>query len=136
MLFENQSAGSHRKNRHRELYEMTVADEQPYGTSAPTSSPTSSPTHATMLMLSAANSVTQADKEDSRTGRGDVDKKKETLKKKDTKVDDGLYAGNKYGNTQGRDDKNDPVQDSSSATVLAMASGYGRDENRNFVGSL
>ena len=78
LLFEDQSAGSYLKDRHGELYEMIVSDEEQFGTSAPTSSPTSSPTHAAMLMLSATNIVTQADKEDS-TGRGDGDKKKKAL---------------------------------------------------------
>jgi len=74
LVFEDESAGSYRKDRHRELYEMIVADEQQYGTSAPTalltSSPTSSPTHAnaTMLRLSTTNSATQADKEDITAG--------------------------------------------------------------------
>jgi hypothetical protein len=58
-------------------------------TALSTLSPTPSQKHAAMLMLSAANTVTQSNNTDSTAG-GDADMKKETLKMKDTKVDDGL----------------------------------------------
>ena len=58
-------------------------------TALSTLSPTPSQKHAAMLMLSAANTVTQSNNTDSTAG-GDADLKKETLKMKDTKVDDGL----------------------------------------------
>jgi hypothetical protein len=61
-------------------------------TALSTLSPTPSQKHAAMLMLSAANTVTQSNNTDSTdsTAGGDADMKKETLKMKDTKVDDGL----------------------------------------------
>jgi len=50
----------------------------------------------------------------------------------DTKITDA--SNNSHGvhnSTRGRDYNNGPVQDSSSATGMAVASGYGLDEDRN-----